>query len=1265
MIFAVLLIAALLAPAPAHAGPVVAAIGMIGQAITAFAAQSTFTAFLVKTATSIVLSKLAQALSRKKAPRAPGIQTDVTTSGGTTPQKFILGRYATGGQLIAPPNSYGQAGDTPRAWLVYPIALSVVPGCTMERVIIDDQYMTWAGAAGASWGVPATGDLAGYVWVDYEDGSQVAAHPDMRAAFGADPDRPWLADMVGPGTCYAVVRFKYNRERFNSLPSVRIEMLGIPLYDPRADSSVGGSGLQRWANRATWAQSANPVVMIYNILRGIDVGAGMVWGGECAAEDLPLANWFAAMNECDMAVALAAGSTEPQYRAGIEVALDNEPASIIEELMKCCSASIVEVGGVWKIRVGAPALPGYFITDDDVVVSQDQEFDEFPGLGSTVNGISATYPDPASLWEQHEAPPRYNPAWEAADGNRRLVADLDLPACPYPMQVQRLMASLVADHRRFRTHKMALPPEAMELEPLETIGWTSARHGYSAKVFEITAITDSLTTLIQGVSIRERDAGDYAWTPGDELPSTPAQPGTTPPPPRVVPGFDAQPDAILDAGGASRRPAILISWDPAQAIDARGILWEVRRSGTLGPKISGSLNAIEAGQLRITDGLLPATDYEVRACLILDRPVIWTDWKAVTTPGTYITDPDFGPTGVSGLFKAAGLSAPRIVAVLPSAGPTRFVGELVFLTSDLKLYRWTGSAWTAAVPTTDLTGKVASSQLLIADLSNLCENPGFEQNTAGWGAVGGINGYSVISTDAMTGSRCAARVWASGFAANAAYRNNLVFETAPGRTYRVSAQVKRNAGGVCTSVGVRLAWLDAAGTEIGTTAASLTQAETSTAWTPVTNMVTAPAGAVQARVELVVIGHTAGTFYWDDVYCYRANAGELMVDGTIFGNHIASNSLTTGLFAAGAVKAGNVDIDAMLTIDAIDAGFSMGKASPADFGPDGIYMGRSAKQGGGTGYGFLMQTTAASGLQRWIQSTPDSGLNIVNAAFALMLPTAGAQTLVTTSQTLTLPAGTKTISLTVLGAGGSGAVTPDATTPRAGGATTVKLYDGAVDTGIQWSSSGGAAGAAATGAGESSIMGTGGAAGQRIMMGTPDNRYYVTTPGGDGTGYGAGGGGAYGGAKGGGRATAVTVVDYNVASLAAPKLVITIGAAGTNTGSMGNGSPGVVKLQSQSEALIPAGVVPHRRSGEGQFVKAANATGGAIFPDLKPGIWMLQEDGGNGLGLNGVVIDAAGTTLKLANASSACFFAEVRPSISIGNANARTINWQFFSLKAQ
>ena len=122
----------------------------------------------------------------------------------------------------------------------------------------------------------------------------------------------------------------------------------------RKDCSVGGAGSHRWNDPATYEHSTNPAVMAYNILRGIDLPNGDVWGGEADVEDLPVSVWAAAMNECDIDVPRAEGGTEPQYRAGFEVFLDQEPAAILDKLLAACSGEVVEDGGTRHVRVGPP-----------------------------------------------------------------------------------------------------------------------------------------------------------------------------------------------------------------------------------------------------------------------------------------------------------------------------------------------------------------------------------------------------------------------------------------------------------------------------------------------------------------------------------------------------------------------------------------------------------------------------------------------------------------------------------------------------------------------------------------------------------------------------------------------------------------------------------------------------------------------------------------------------------------------------------------------
>jgi hypothetical protein len=62
--------------------------------------------------------------------------------------------------------------------------------------------------------------------------------------------------------------------------------------------------------------------------------------------------------------------------------------------------------------------------------------------------------------------------------------------------------------------------------------------------------------------------------------------------------------------------------------------------------------------------------------------------------------PDFG----------VDLKPVRLVSSLPSSGMTQ--GDVVFLSTDNKLYRYTGTAWTAAIAGSDITGTIDGSQLL-------------------------------------------------------------------------------------------------------------------------------------------------------------------------------------------------------------------------------------------------------------------------------------------------------------------------------------------------------------------------------------------------------------------------------------------------------------------------------------------------------------------------------------------------------------------------
>lgn len=686
------------------------AIGIaISGLVTAFKATAIgsflTTHWLGRLLASTALTALQAALTPR--PPTPGIATEYTLTGDTNPCGFVLGTYATAGDMVCPPMSHGEVGGTPNAFLTYVIALSDVPGQALLRLIIDGAYVTRGGVAHAEYGQPLEGRLAGRAWVKYYDGSQTAADPMLLAKYGSYPERPWTADMIGRNVCYAILTFQYDRERFTGLPVCRFEMAGIPLYDPRLDSTVGGAGAHRWANRTTWTASGNPMVQTYNLLRGVEIPGLGTYGGQVEAADLPLDVWFTAMNACDVTApgSLPLFGGMPTWAAGIEVRVDREPASIIEELLKAATAQMTDNAGVWKPRVGPPGLPVLFITDDDQIVTRPQDRDPFPPADQRYNGVAASYPEPSALWEVKTAPPRYNPAWEIEDGGRR-VASLQLPAVPVGGQVQRIMEALARDERRHLRHGFSLPPMAAILEPLDTISWTSAWRGYTGKLFEVGEVADDLKTMLQQVAVRECDPADWVWNTSFEKPIAIPSAVTVYPASVTVPGFDLLAHSIADGAGTPRRAALRPVWTASGMTGFRGLEYEVRVQATGTIIARNSITDTGPGETILSEGILGGIAYQARSRPIADRPVAWTDWKSATTSDVRIGMVDLATPVLAAINDTAALAAStRRTLEVTNKGEAIFYDTFDGDLSNWQSYYGTGEV-TAVTSSEGVGGKI-------------------------------------------------------------------------------------------------------------------------------------------------------------------------------------------------------------------------------------------------------------------------------------------------------------------------------------------------------------------------------------------------------------------------------------------------------------------------------------------------------------------------------------------------------------------------------
>lgn len=631
----------------AQAAPLAAAFTFIGGLFSAGGLSGLLMKGLLYVGLSYGASLIQKALQPKQKATQLGSEISVKM-GDDQPATIPFGYSAVGGRRKYI-GTYGDDGDTPNAYLVDVVEFSSMP-TTGNPVIWDgDQKLTvfldQPHPDGRGYPVSEyRRDGKDYMWVKWYLGDQTEADPYLRRLFGGN-QRPWKSTMVGFGTSYAIFTCRFERDIFaNGVPQWLFEPKSIALYDLRKDSTIGGNGNHRWSDPSTWEPSDNPVVQIYNIIRGVRYGnQWMVGGQNVGVHRLPVENWIAAANACDIIVP---SDNEKSFRSGFTYSVDSVPIEIIQEILNGCNGRIAEVGGFFKISIGSPGASVFGFNDESIVVTNDQELDPFPQLTETYNGIECEYPEPRERWATKDAPPRHMANLETEDGNRRLPASITLPTVPYANQVQRVMLAMINDYRRFRIHRIVLPPEAYVLEPNDVVSWTSQRNGYINKQF-VVIDTEIQKNLCVVVTIKEVDSSDYDWNSSDKIPTSTGWVGTITPPPQYVKGWTVSPATLVDADGDPRRPSIRVSCSDEQ--DGVTHIWVQVRVKETQEVMYDSDGIVYASPFSwILDGdFWPNTEFEVRGRYIsvLNPNQNWSDWLTVLTPDVKLSvfkDVDLG-----------------------------------------------------------------------------------------------------------------------------------------------------------------------------------------------------------------------------------------------------------------------------------------------------------------------------------------------------------------------------------------------------------------------------------------------------------------------------------------------------------------------------------------------------------------------------------------------------------------------------------------------
>lgn len=231
---------------------------------------------------------------------------------------------------------------------------------------------------------------------------------------------------------------------------------------------------------------------------------------------------------------------EPRYFGGGVIKTSSERGKNLQEILTGMAGQAVYSGGLWKLNAGSYQTPiqsfGVADTSSGIKVSTKvSRRDRF-------NTVSGVYLSPLNDGNPSDYPVIKNSTYITNDNSEILRKTLDLPFTQRPHTAQRLAKIDLERSRQEIVMSTTFKLNAFTLDVGDNFYFTSAKHGWTNKVFEVIEWTFIVNggQLGIGVTCRENASAVYDWNNGEETQVDPA-PNTDLPSP-----FDVNPPTALN-----------------------------------------------------------------------------------------------------------------------------------------------------------------------------------------------------------------------------------------------------------------------------------------------------------------------------------------------------------------------------------------------------------------------------------------------------------------------------------------------------------------------------------------------------------------------------------------------------------------------------------------------------------------------------------------------------------------------------------------------
>jgi hypothetical protein len=509
-------------------------------------------------------------------------------------RKIIFGKTAGGADL-----RYWETWGSDYTKFDEVVAVATHTIHSFQETYIEEELVGLSGGA-------ATGTYAGALSV-----LQTTTGGHLSAGAGS----LWGASQKMTGIPYYVFRWTYSEKKLpQGIPSRYTRIVeGALVYDPRRDSTRGGSGTHRADDQSTWQYAPldsnnvpigrnNALQMLWYLI-GWRINNKLVAGRGVDLSDIDFEGFIAAANDCE---------AQEYYTDMILSTGDNHSTN--EGIISADGliGELLDAGGLWTYHItrNDVAEVSVALDDDDVVEGGSVSWVPFKPMSDKFNEVAGTYidPSPTSLFQARAYPTVSDPTYYAMDNYKKRKSQVF--QCVQDVALAQKLGRIMLNRARYQGEFSATFNLRALRAKVWSIVWLSLeRFGFEDKPFRV--IRQAVSAQGVEMVLREEEASIYTGGTVIEQAAPSAGSKYDPRMQVLVTGMNLA-TGFIAANDGSTQDALIVTWNPAPGnVRRTEVQYKLSSETDENKWQSVTLTTSDAASAAIAP-VVPQTQYDVR-----------------------------------------------------------------------------------------------------------------------------------------------------------------------------------------------------------------------------------------------------------------------------------------------------------------------------------------------------------------------------------------------------------------------------------------------------------------------------------------------------------------------------------------------------------------------------------------------------------------------------------------------------------------------------